>query len=198
MAFNLGRALDDLHRSLHAFLAPRGWTLDGYGPDPISDDFDSYPTWRYTASYGGIEFQVFTDVTPDDMICTIEFGKGHNDSDVVEVETIGNRNSCERHVRTIHHVEIKDDELDLDELGTLLDRLEPHAAAGNPRELIECMFLRRLRTRLHRPVISNRSLAHSRPKCRHAHAHASSQPGPMPRRGQRTPKADTLRQNESH
>jgi hypothetical protein len=142
MAFNLYRTLDGLHRSLHAFLAPRGWTLDGHGPDLIPDDFDfaSYPTWRYTSSYGGVKFNVETDVTPDDLICTIESSKDDNDPYVVEVETIGNRNGCERHTTTIHHVAITDDGPDLEELGALLDRLEPHAAAGNPHELIECIF----------------------------------------------------------
>jgi hypothetical protein len=88
MAFNLYRTLDGLHRSLHAFLAPRGWTLDGHGPDLIPDDFDfaSYPTWRYTSSYGGVKFNVETDVTPDDLICTIESSKDDNDPYVVEVE----------------------------------------------------------------------------------------------------------------
>ncbi|MEV0773556.1 hypothetical protein [Nocardia salmonicida] len=137
-----GPSVESSHvHALHDYLVGRGWVLgtvlfeldeNGYPDDPQQD-------WYYAASFRGISMNSVDDATPSRLSC----GFDSDDAGLsIRVGAAGNWKGCPDHDETSHSVDVdeKADALDFPQLGVLLDRLEPVAAALDPRELIECRF----------------------------------------------------------
>ncbi|WP_018685390.1 hypothetical protein [Actinokineospora enzanensis] len=122
--------------AVHDLLTTRGWTLDelicrenGYPVDPEA-------RWCYPDSFGGVTMHVVSDVTPYHLTCRLDL----DDEGGVVIGSAGNYLGCDEHTEREHRVPGQDDKLDLEGVAAVLDRLEPHARALNPRDLIECRF----------------------------------------------------------
>ncbi|WP_141717636.1 hypothetical protein [Nocardia altamirensis] len=134
-----------LHR-MHEFLTDRGWVI--IHPDYNTLDDNGMPTkpstsWRYPDSFGGVALNSI-EGGPYPLVC--RFGIEWLDHPQyrlgLNVDGAGYMRGCPDHTETEHHLVIGNDagELDLTEVGVLLDRLEPAARALNARDLIECRY----------------------------------------------------------
>lgn len=117
-----------LVEAVHEVVTARGWTTDR-GPEHAD------PVWVYPASYRGLRFQEFEDLSPMPLACWIQHG---DDPGWVFVEQAGNVRGCRRHTVHTHLVVVDDDPGPV--LRTLLDSLEPTARALDPRALVDCRF----------------------------------------------------------
>jgi hypothetical protein len=135
-------------RDLHVFLLGRGWVTediadldeDGW---PLSGLVNAPAWWCYPASYGGaVMNRVDTEVTPEQLGCHIDTADDDSDAGVV-LTSAGNVGGCDPHIVGEYRFDLDNHDytgLDLEELGAVLDDLEPHARDLDPRDLIECRF----------------------------------------------------------
>ncbi|MFE3229823.1 hypothetical protein [Nocardia sp. NPDC059228] len=130
-------------QTLHEFLTARGWSPSEYATLDENGCPDTESGWIYRPSFGGVEMNRVDDATPDKLACA--FTTDDDQLDFV-IDSVGSgsapgRTICEAHVVQKWRAPFDDgDELDLDELAEVLDRLESQARAMDPREFIECLF----------------------------------------------------------
>jgi hypothetical protein len=129
-------------RRVHEFFTGRGWDLEG-SSDPGSVTFldDTRAGWVYPGCYGGVAMNAVEGMTPVGLQGYFTFD---NDGEVVLcVVAAGNLrgSGCAEHdTGERFFPAAADGGFDLDEVGALLDTLEPRARALDPRALIECRF----------------------------------------------------------
>ncbi len=127
---------------VHEFLTGRGWHLDGdSNPGEASFAGDAHAGWRYPASYGGQWINDVAGTTPARLQSYFTFDD--QGAEVFTVVPAGNLrgNGCAEHDTGERFFALTaDGAVDLDEIATLLDTLEPRARSLDPRALIECRY----------------------------------------------------------
>ncbi|MEU4248757.1 hypothetical protein AB0F15_15250 [Amycolatopsis sp. NPDC026612] len=127
---------------VHEFLTGRGWHLDG-ASDPGEAWFAGDPRagWHYPASYGGQRINDVAGTTPVRLQSHFTFDD--QGEEVFTVVPAGNLrgNGCSEHDTSERFFPLTaTGVVDLDEIATLLDTLEPRARSLDPRALIECRY----------------------------------------------------------
>jgi hypothetical protein len=129
-------------RSVHEFLAARGWRLDG-AADPAVTWFADDPQagWHYPGSFGGQRMNPVSDTTPVRLQSYFTFDR--EGDEVFCVVAAGNLrgSGCPAHDTEERFFGFTaDGKVDLDPIASLLDTLEPRARDLDPRAVIECLY----------------------------------------------------------